>query len=283
MPDTPLNLTSPSEVRALLAAWNFHPSRVLGQNFLIDRNILDILVRTAELHPGETVVEAGPGLGVLTEALLAAGVRVLAVEKDPMLAAWLRSRHGTNPAFVLREGDALDAPLADWFGAEGATRLVSNLPYAIAARLLMAIAGLPCRPARMAVTVQKEVADRLAAVPGTPDYGILAIFLQRHYAVRTAKVVSPSCFWPAPEVTSAISAFVRRETPLGGPADDARLLALLHTAFSQRRKTMARSLREAFPDVLAALAEADIAPTARPETVPVAAWAALARAAAQGA
>lgn len=276
-----LNLTSPNDVKGLLGAWGFHPSRVLGQNFLIDRNILDILLDAAEVAAGETVMEAGPGLGVLTEALFERGARVLAVEKDPKLAAWLRERLGGNPRFVLREGDALDAPLADWFGAEGATKLVSNLPYAIAARLLMEAAGLACRPARMVVTVQKEVADRMAARPGGPDYGILAIGLQRHYEVRTAKKVSRTCFWPAPEVTSAISVLVRREEPLGGAADEALLMTLVKQAFGQRRKTVGRSLRDAAPDMDGVLKEAGITPDMRPEVVPVEAWAALAQAVAR--
>ena len=276
-----LNLTSPNDVRSLLASWGFHPSRVLGQNFLIDRNILNILLDAAEGGAGETVVEPGPGLGVLTEELLRRGATVLAVEKDPKLAEWLRTRHGNNAAFQLMEGDALDAPLAEWFGEKGATKLVSNLPYAIAARLLMEAAGLEARPTRMAVTVQKEVADRMAAKPGSGDYGILAICLQRHYDVRTAKVISRTCFWPAPEVTSAISLLVRRPEPLGGAVDEGVFRNVVRHVFSQRRKTLGRSLRNLTPDVDGVLAQAELAPSMRPEEVPVERWAALARGVAQ--
>ncbi len=272
-----LNLTSPNDVRTLLAGWGFHPSRVLGQNFLIDRNILNILLDAAEAGAGETVVEPGPGLGVLTEELLRRGATVLAVEKDPKLAEWLRGRHGGDPAFHLMEGDALDAPLAEWFGERRATKLVSNLPYAIAARLLMEAAGLEARPVRMAVTVQKEVADRMAARPGGGDYGILAIGLQRHYDVRTAKVISRTCFWPAPEVTSAISVLARRPEPLGGPVDEGAFRNVVRHVFSQRRKTLGRSLRDLTQDVDGVLREAGLAPTSRPEEVPVECWAAVAR------
>ena len=270
-PPPDLRLTSPSEVRALLASWDFHPSRVLGQNFLIDRNILGILLDAAELAPSDTVVEPGPGLGVLTQELLRAGVALTAVEKDPRLAAFLRLRFPGHPRFTLLEGDVLRAPLPTLF-ASPAAKLVSNLPYAVAARLLLEILSLPALPARIVVTVQREVADRMAAAPGTPDYGLLSIRLQRHYAVRTLKTISPTCFWPAPEVRSAISLLVRRPAPLGGPAPEADLAALLRHAFSQRRKTLARSLRPFSPDPAAALAALSLPPETRPETVPPDLW-----------
>jgi len=271
------NLTRPSEVRALLTQLDFHPSRVLGQNFLIDRNILNILLDAAELRPDDAVVEVGPGLGVLTAALLERVAAVTAVEKDNRLAPYLRARFADEPRLTLIHSDVLECDLPALFPRPGG-KLVANLPYAIAARLLVELTALPHPPATIVVTIQREVADRLAAAPATDDYGLLSILMQRHYAVATVKHISPSCFWPPPEVHSSIAKLVRRPAPLGGPADELALRELLRHAFSRRRKTMARSLRDLVADPLPALAQAGIAPTARAEELAPEAWPALLRA-----
>ena len=271
------NLTRPSEVRALLTQLDFHPSRVLGQNFLIDRNILNILLDAAELRPDDAVVEVGPGLGVLTAALLERAAAVTAVEKDNRLAPYLRARFADEPRLTLIHSDVLECDLPALFPRPGG-KLVANLPYAIAARLLVELTALPHPPATIVVTIQREVADRLAAAPATDDYGLLSILMQRHYAVATVKHVAPSCFWPPPEVHSSIAKLVRRPAPLGGPADELALRDLLRHAFSRRRKTMARSLRDLVADPLPALAQAGIAPTARAEELAPEAWPALLRA-----
>ena len=271
------NLTRPSEVRALLTQLDFHPSRVLGQNFLIDRNILNILLDAAELRPDDAVVEVGPGLGVLTATLLERAAAVTAVEKDNRLAPYLRARFADEPRLTLIHSDVLECDLPALFPRPGG-KLVANLPYAIAARLLVELTALPHPPATIVVTIQREVADRLAAAPATDDYGLLSILMQRHYAVATVKHVAPSCFWPPPEVHSSIAKLVRRPAPLGGPADELALRELLRHAFSRRRKTMARSLRDLVADPLPALAQAGIAPTARAEELAPEAWPALLRA-----
>lgn len=270
-------LTRPTEVRALLAQLDFHPSRVLGQNFLIDRNILNILLAAAELQPADTVVEVGPGLGVLTGALLERVAAVTAVEKDNRLAPYLRERFAGEAKLNLIHADILDCDLPALFPGPG-RKLVANLPYAIAARLLVELTALPHPPALIVVTIQREVADRLAAQPSTKDYGLLSILLQRHYEIATVKHISPSCFWPPPEVQSSIVKLVRRPAPLGGPADEQALRDLLRHAFSRRRKTLARSLRDLVADPLPALAQAGIAPTARAEEIPPEKWPALLRA-----
>ena len=270
-------LTRPTEVRALLAQLDFHPSRVLGQNFLIDRNILNILLAAAELQPADAVVEVGPGLGVLTGALLERVAAVAAVEKDNRLAPYLRERFAGHPKLTLIHSDVLDCDLPALFPGPG-RKLVANLPYAIAARLLVELTALPHPPALIVVTIQREVADRLAAQPSTKDYGLLSILLQRHYEIATVKHISPSCFWPPPEVQSSIAKLVRRPAPLGGPADEQALRDLLRHAFSRRRKTLARSLRDLVADPLPALAQAGIAPTARAEELPPEKWPALLRA-----
>ncbi len=273
----PIQLTRPSEVRALLTQLDFHPSRILGQNFLIDRNILNILLDAAEIQTADAVVEVGPGLGVLTEALLDRATSLTAVEKDNRLAPYLRERFASHPKLTLHHADILDCDFPALFPRAG-MKLVANLPYAIAARLLVELTVIPHPPSLIVVTIQREVAERLAAKPGSNDYGLLSILLQRHYAIATIKHISPSCFWPPPEVQSSISKLVRRPEPLGGPADELALRDLLRHAFSRRRKTMARSLRDLVPDPLPALEAAGIPPTARAEELPPELWPALLRA-----
>jgi 16S rRNA (adenine1518-N6/adenine1519-N6)-dimethyltransferase len=278
--DTPKNSlplpdpAHPSEVRAFLRGAEFHPSRVLGQNFLVDRNILEIILAAAGVGAGDEVIEVGPGLGVLTGALLERGARLAAIEKDHRLAAWLRERYGERENFTLHEGDALEA---DW-GAlcPGPGRvLVSNLPYAIAARLLVDVAALEHPPARMVVMVQREVADRMTAAPSTADYGLLGILLQRRYAVSAVKNVSASCFWPPPEVQSTVCRLDLRPGARGSSEEEAEFRRILRLAFSRRRKTLARSLRGEVSDPVAALSGAGLPASARPEELSPEQWGAL--------
>lgn len=276
MPEQP-NLTHPAEVRALLARLEFRPSRVLGQNFLIDRNILNILLEAAGVQPGDEVIEVGPGLGVLTEALLERTGGVTAIEKDTRLASYLRERLGHHAGLNLLHGDALEA---DWpaLCQRPDVKLVANLPYAIASRLLVEWSGIPLPPAVVVATIQREVAERLTATPGTSEYGLLSILLQRRYDIRIVKRISRTCFWPPPEIQSAIVRLELRPAPLGGEVDERALRDLLRHAFSRRRKTMVRSLRDRVENPAPALAEAGIAPTARAEQIPPEIWPALLRA-----
>lgn len=275
--DTPKNSfplpdpAHPSEVRAFLREAEFHPSRVLGQNFLVDRNILEIIVAAAGVGEGDEAIEVGPGLGVLTGALLDRGVRLAAIEKDHRLAAWLRERFGGRENFTLHEGDALEA---DW-GAlcPGPGRvLVSNLPYAIAARLLVDVAALENPPVRMVVMVQREVADRMTAAPSTPNYGLLGILLQRRYAVAAVKNVSASCFWPPPEVQSTVCRLDLLPGARGSAEEEAEFRRILRLAFSRRRKTLARSLRGETADPAGVLAAVGLPATARPEELSPGQW-----------
>ena len=276
MPPPPV-LTRPSEVRSLLASLDFHPSRILGQNFLVDLNVLNILLDAAQLAPDDAVVEVGPGLGVLTAALLDRAASLVAVEKDNRLAPYLLERFANHPKLSLIHSDVLDCDLPALF-PRPRMKLVANLPYAVAARLLVDVAALPHPPSLVVVTVQREVADRLAAAPASNDYGLLSILLQRRFEIKTVKHVSPSCFWPPPSVQSSISRLALRPEPLGGLADETALRHLLRHAFSRRRKTMARSLRDLVPDPLPALQKAGVDPSARAEQIPPETWPAILRA-----
>ena len=272
-----MKLTRPSDVRALLAAMDFHPSRLLGQNFLIDANILNILFEAAALTPRDAVLEVGPGLGVLTEGLLERAGRVVAVEKDSRLFQWLENTYAQSPKLGLIHSDILDVDLTPLL-AGGVNKCVANLPYAIASRFLVELMGAARAPERIVVTVQLEVAERLAAAPGTHDYGLISVLAQLAYTVSIHKRISPTCFWPAPEVTSAILLMVRRDEPLVAVDDRAALLQLLKLCFSKRRKQIGATLRgEKFADVDRILADLAIPPMARPENLAPADWAGLSR------
>ncbi|TAN36996.1 MAG: ribosomal RNA small subunit methyltransferase A [Verrucomicrobia bacterium] len=269
-----MKLTRPSDVRALLATMDFHPSRVLGQNFLIDANILNILLDAAELTHKDTVLEVGPGLGVLTEGLLNRAGRVVSVEKDGRLFQWLENKFVAFPNLGIIHSDVLDVDLPALL-AQGVNKCVANLPYSIASRFLVDLIGAARAPARIVVTVQLEVAERFAAKPGTHDYGLISVLAQLEYEIALHKKISPTCFWPPPEVTSAILLMTRRAAPLVPVPDRAALLALLKLCFSKRRKQLGSILRAETADAEKILAELQIAPTARPENLAPADWARL--------
>lgn len=278
-----MNLASPREIRLLLEERGLQPSRTLGQNFLIDRNILDAIVAAAEVGPADHVLEVGPGLGVLTEALLARAARVTAVEKDAGLHAVLAERWGAEPRLTLIHGDALDLDHPALRRA-GVTCLVSNLPYSVGTRVVVDAAVQPDPPDRMVVLVQREVAERFAALPGTPDMGTVSVWLQQAYAVDVVRLVKPTCFWPKPDVVSAV---VRLRRHAAHPLDEGQrttLRELSRIAFQHRRKQMASLFRDApapyraAPEAARALLErcgAD--PAARAEALSVAQWCDLAR------
>jgi 16S rRNA (adenine1518-N6/adenine1519-N6)-dimethyltransferase len=273
---TDMNLTAPSEVKALLAELDFRPSKVLGQNFLIDSNILKILLATADLRPDDAVIEIGPGLGVLTERLTHSAGKVVAIEKDHRLAAYLRERFQGIPNLELIEADALDVDM-DKYLAAGFNKVVANLPYSVASRLLVNLAEAPHRPEQIVVTIQSEVADRLIAEPGTDDYGLLSVLMQLQYGIDLRKLISPSCFYPPPEVKSAIVNMVLRELP-EKPRNYDQLKELLKLCFSKRRKQLGGVLRKHFAQFDPVLSQLKLDPQSRAETLSPEQWIALSNA-----
>lgn len=276
-----MNLASPTRVRALLAALGIRPNRSLGQNFLIDANVLRILVEAADLAPGDHVLEVGPGLGVLTEALAQRVGRLVAVEKDRRLAAYLADRFAGNPAVEILCADMLDHDV-DVLGGGAINKVVANLPYRPGTRILVDLVRSAAAPARMVLTVQREVADRLLATVGGRDYGLLSVWVGRLYDCERIKQVSPTCFWPAPAVTSAIVRLVRHNR-LALPRDaEASFYAITRHAFTMRRKQLATIVRHA-PDGLnmtdgdcqAWLDEQGLPADARPEALSVENWCCL--------
>ncbi len=257
-----------SEMRALLRERNLRLTRSLGQNFLHDANQLRRIVALAELAPGDAVLEIGPGLGPLTERLLAADCRVLAIEQDARLVAWLRERWPAEPRLTLEQADAvawLRAHPRDW----SEWRLVANLPYSVASVLLVDFALAPDPPARLVVTVQREVARRLTAAPATPDYGLLTLLVGARYQPAGRFAVPANCFFPPPKVASTCLRLDRRPEPLLPPALLPEYRALVKCAFGQRRKKMLKLLKQRWPEerLRAALAALDLSPDLRAEKV----------------
>ena len=278
-----MNLTSPSQVKAWCIENGFHPNKTLGQNFLIDRNILDVAADAAGVEAEQRVLEIGPGLGVLTEALLARGARVTAVEKDSRLASRLAEALGAPAGLRVIEADALELDL-DALLAERFDACVSNLPYSVGTRILIDLALHALAPKRFTVLVQAEVAARFAAAPGCEARGQAGVWLQLDYDVALVRAVKASCFWPRPEVGSSVVRLDRHPCALA-PGERTWFFDLSRYAFMHRRKQLHASLRKApapigrDDDALDALfAAAAIDPAARAEQLTNTQWQALARA-----
>lgn len=258
------------EITSLLAQANTHPRHRFGQNFMIDQNLVRLVADAGQVRAGELVIEVGPGTGTLTEELLSRDADVLAVEIDRDLAGLLRERLADNPRFRLIEGDALsgkhnlhaelESALADARQQNRPTKLVANLPYNIASPLVieLLIRGVTT----LAFTVQKEVADRLRASPGTDAYGALTAMAQLLSDVEALRTLPPQAFWPAPKIESSLVRLTRRDR-LGSEA--AGFSRFLHSLFSARRKTIRKALEQAGIDPVPALSRAGIEPRQRAE------------------
>ncbi|MEW6475644.1 MAG: 16S rRNA (adenine(1518)-N(6)/adenine(1519)-N(6))-dimethyltransferase RsmA [Actinomycetota bacterium] len=279
-----MRLLSPTDVRGLLAAHDLRPSRALGQNFLADPNTARRIVRLAGVGPGDRVLEIGPGIGSLTVALaegVSPGGEVLALELDRHLLPVLGEVVADVPQVRVVQGDALTVDYGALLGETGPWTMVSNLPYNVATPLMARLLDEVPALRTLSVMVQKEVAERLAAPPGTPDCGAISVKVAYHATARITGIVPPTVFVPRPKVDSAIVRFERRPAPpVDVPSADA-LFSLARAGFAQRRKTLRQALRPALGDrVEKVMGAAGIAPMARAETLSLEEWAALARAAA---
>lgn len=239
----------------------------LGQNFLIDPNIVRKIVATANLSPADTVFEIGPGRGVLTEALSRAVRRVVAVEIDPQLHRLLQDRQSDWPNVQLVCADALTYPLESV--STGAI-VVANLPYYLSTPLLFRLLEQRHRFPRLVLMLQNEVADRLVAKAGTADYGVLSVMAQ--YAAEITKVfrVSAQCFRPRPEVGSAVVSLRTKKETVLSLQEESTFARLVKSAFAHRRKTLVNSLRDegyTSQPVMRALTDTGITATARAETL----------------
>ncbi|MBD0316089.1 MAG: ribosomal RNA small subunit methyltransferase A [Nitrospiraceae bacterium] len=242
----------------------------LGQNFLIDPNIVRKIVTVAEIAPHDSVLEVGPGRGILTDALCHAAGRVTAIEIDPRLHAYLAERQPQFQNLTLLLDDAMTYPLEQ---VPAGTLVVANLPYYISTPLLFRFLDHHVRFPRLVLMLQDEVADRLAAKPGSGVYGVLSVMAQYSADITKAFRVSPHCFRPRPEVGSAVVVLRMKEHRDLRPEDEPRFGALVKAAFAHRRKTLVNSLKDegyGHESVQAALASLRLAPAVRAEVLSVA-------------
>jgi 16S rRNA (adenine1518-N6/adenine1519-N6)-dimethyltransferase len=282
----PVNLLGPAEIRALAERLGVRPTKTLGQNFVHDPNTVRRIARLAEVGPGDLVAEIGPGLGSLTLALLDTGAAVVAVEIDPVLSAVLLetvTERAPAEADRLRviTADAL-AVTADQLAAGGPapSALVANLPYNVAVPVLLTLLERVAGLRSGLVMVQAEVADRLAAGPGEPAYGIPSVKAAWYADVRRAGSVPRQVFWPVPKVESGLVAFTRREPPVT-TADRVEVFACIDAAFAQRRKTLRAALAGwagSPAEAETVLRAAGVDPSARGERLSVHEFAAIAAA-----
>jgi 16S rRNA (adenine1518-N6/adenine1519-N6)-dimethyltransferase len=276
------SLLGPADVRALAARLGLRPTKQRGQNFMIDPNTVRRIVREADLRADDVVVEVGPGLGSLTLALLTEVRRVVAIEVDPVLAAALPE---TLEAYAPdRAADcevvAADALRVDSVPGPPPTALVANLPYNVSVPVLLHLLAVLPSLEHGLVMVQSEVADRLAAGPGSKVYGVPSVKAAWYADVRRAGTVGRKVFWPAPNVDSGLVSWTRREPPRTSASRE-QVFAVVDAAFAQRRKGLRSALR-----VLAgsgeaaehAVRRAGIAPLARGESLTVEDFARIAEA-----
>jgi 16S rRNA (adenine1518-N6/adenine1519-N6)-dimethyltransferase len=268
---------TPGQLRKLMGAERLRPRRSLSQNFLTDPEALDTIVAAAELSPGDRVVEVGPGLGVLTRRLLAAGASVLAVELDPRLADYLRRELVGVDGFELIEADALSLHARELFPGEP-IKLVANIPYHITSPLLHAFLEGERPPEVTVLLVQLEVAERVAAPPGQMSY--LSVFAQNVASAEVVARVPAGAFEPAPAVDSAVLRLRRRLDPAVPPGDARQsFYRVVQAGFRQRRKQVHNGLTRELPldreAVETALAGCGVDPDRRPQTLTIDEWACL--------
>ena len=277
----PAPLFGASDIRRLAEEIGIRPTKTLGQNFVIDGNTIRRIVSVANIGPAETVLEVGPGLGSLTLGLLDAAQTVVAVEIDPVLAAKLPEtvrawRPEAAGSFHLVQADAMKVislPVEP-------TAIVANLPYNVAVPVVLHLLQHFPSLQHGLVMVQDEVADRLAAGPGSKTYGVPSVKAAWYSSMRKAGVIGMNVFWPAPKIHSGLVAFTRREPPVT-TATREQVFAVIDAAFAQRRKT----LRAALAGWAGGAAEAErcliaagVDPTARGEVIDIHAFARIAEA-----
>ncbi|WP_270597139.1 16S rRNA (adenine(1518)-N(6)/adenine(1519)-N(6))-dimethyltransferase RsmA [Enterococcus asini] len=283
------DIATPSRTREILKKHGFTFKKSLGQNFLTEPNILRKIVETAGIDENTNVIEVGPGIGALTEQLARNAAQVLAFEIDDRLLPVLQDTLAPYPNVTVVHQDVLEADLVkttgEVFTKDLPIKVVANLPYYITTPIMMHFLESDLPVAEMVVMMQREVADRISAAPGTKAYGSLTIAVQYYMEAKLAFIVPKTVFVPQPNVDSAILKLTRRPTPAVAVTDEQAFFRLTKAAFQLRRKTLWNNLLHAYgkDDAIKAwltksLEEADIDPKRRGETLSLAEFAALSNA-----
>jgi 16S rRNA (adenine1518-N6/adenine1519-N6)-dimethyltransferase len=274
-------LSVPETPAQILRRHGLRAKQSWGQNFLGDERALERIAAAVELKPGEPVVEIGPGLGHLTRFLLATGAEVTAVERDRDMAMVLRKEIAHERLRVL-EANAVQVDFAEVAGADRVA-VVGNIPYHLTSPILFRVLEQRSRVSRVVLTIQKEVADRLTAEPGSRDYGLLTVVLALYFEARALFDLPAALFHPPPKVDSSVLRLWTRPKPLVEIDSDLRFVRLVKAGFAQRRKTLFNSLKSdkglaSSEQIQAALDRAGIDGIRRAETLHVTEFAALERA-----
>jgi len=263
------------DITNLLEEHSLSPRRAFGQNFVADPNTVRRIARLAGIGPGDHVVEIGGGLGSLTLALAETGARVTAIEIDHGIAPVLRAVTAELENVTVVEGDALALDWTSLLSDDSRVTVVANLPYNVATPLVADLLDTVPQIDRFVVMVQREVALRLAASPGSSDYGAISVKVAYWGSARILGDVPPTVFVPRPKVTSSIIEITRRAEPAVGDVTPTELFTLVRRAFGQRRKMLRRSLAEVV--TAEQFVAAEVSPEARPEQLDVIAWGRLAK------
>lgn len=239
-----LNLTSANQVKQLLAEHGIHPKKRLGQHFLIDRNTLTRIVDACEATPETNVLEIGPGLGVVTRELAERAGRVVCVDIDPDMCAVLEQTVGASPNVEIVTADFLEVGLSDFLRerGDGSWCIVGNLPYYITSPILEKLIEAKSLVNRAVLMIQREVADRLRAAPGSDDYGSLSVFVQYHCIVESVMRVSKNVFYPVPDVDSEVIKLTLRPKQPVPVCNEDLFFRIVRAAFGKRRKTLQNAL-----------------------------------------
>ena len=272
------NIASREVTTHILKAFGLRMSKKLGQNFLIDRHIVQGIVDAAEINAGDKVLEIGPGIGTLTQGLAEAGANVTAVELDKKLPAVLKETLKGYDNVKIVPGDILKVNIKEIMG-EGEFKVAANLPYYITTPILMTLLERHLPITNMVTMVQKEVAERMIAEPDSKAYGALSVAVQYYTEPRIVLDVPPRSFIPAPEVDSVVIACKVRKTPAVAVTDEKMFFRVVKAAFGQRRKTLANALKGGgFPKekISPAMEQANIELNRRGETLSLTEFASLA-------
>lgn len=235
-------IASPEVVHYICKRFGIHMSKKLGQNFLISRRVVDDIVRAAELEPGEPVLEVGPGIGTLTQGLAQSGASVTAVELDRRLLEVLDHTLENYDNVQIVHGDILKVNIPELMNYKP-FKVVANLPYYITTPIIMSLLEMKLPIERLVVMVQKEVAERMVATPGTKAYGALSVAVQYYTEPEIVFDVLPKSFLPAPEVTSSVVRCKLRPKPPVDVMEEAILFRVIKAAFAQRRKTFSNTMK----------------------------------------
>ena len=278
-------LVNPQKTIEVIQKNEFAFQKRFGQNFLVDARVLDKIIQSAGVTKADCVLEVGPGIGTMTQALSEAARQVVAVEIDDHLIPILQETLKECPNVKVIHGDILKTDvkaIADEYNEGCPLHVIANLPYYITTPIIMGLfeSGVPLKS--ITIMVQKEVADRMKAEPGTKDYGALSLAVQYYAEPYLAANVPPNCFIPRPNVGSAVIRLTRHEQPPVQVADEKLMFRLIRAAFNQRRKTLANSLNNSpelfFPkeQIQEAIAALDVSPSVRGEALSLEQFAQLA-------